>query len=121
MRNKVSTAFDVNLELQALSTQILKNYAKAKQDSDSLTEAEVKLIISNAIHKVTVTNENTLKKATGLFLEKKKGILSEGTLKEYKTIFKSLFEYEQYLKKPLVFTDFNQSFFNSYEKYLISK
>ena len=121
IKNKVTIAFDTNLELQTLSTQILKSYAKAKQENESLTEAEIRLIVNNAIHKVIVAKDNSLKRATELFLDKKKGILSEGTLKEYKTIFKSLFEYEQYLKKSLVFTDFNQSFFNNYEKYLISK
>jgi len=34
------TAFDTNLELQTLSTQILKNYAKAKQENDNLTERD---------------------------------------------------------------------------------
>jgi integrase len=121
IKNKVEIAFDINLELQTLSTQILKNYSKAKQENDALTEAEVRLLVNSTIHKIAVTKDNSLKRATELFLEKKKGLLSEGTLKEYKTIFRSLFEYEQYLKKPLVFNDFNQSFFNSYEKYLISK
>ena len=121
IRNKVTTAFDINLELQTLSTQILKNYAKAKQENDALTETEMRQLVNNAIHKTTVTKDNSLKRATELFLEKKKGILSEGTLKEYKTIFRNLFEYEQQQKKSLVFADFNQSFFNNYEKYLLSK
>lgn len=121
LRKKVTTAFDTNIELQSLSTQILKNYARAKQDNDQVTESDIRLIVNNAIHKVTITKDNSLKRATDIFLEKKKGLLSEGTLREYKTIFKSLFEYETYLKKSIAFTAFNQAFFNDYEKYLISK
>lgn len=121
LRNKAIAAFDTNNELQSLSSQILKQYGRLKEDNKHITEPEIRSLIENTIHKVIIKKENSLKKATELFLEKKKGILSEGTLKEYRTIFKSLTDYELHTGKVLSFNDFNQAFFNEYERFLILK
>lgn len=42
-------------------------------------------------------------------------------MKEYRTIFKSLWDFQIYKKVLLSFNDFNQSFFNEYERFLVNK
>jgi len=64
---------------------------------------------------------NSLERAKAEFETTKKQVLSEGTLKEYRTVFKSLDDIQAREGKRLTFSSFNQAFFDQYEKFLVSK
>jgi len=48
-------------------------------------------------------------------------VLTEGSIKEYNTVFKRLKEFQKIKKCQLLFSDFNQSFFNQFEQFLINR
>lgn len=99
----------------------MKSFSKLKEEKKFISKEEIVGLLKTCIIGEKLISDSKLEKATLSFLEKKKGILTEGTLKEYKTIFKSLWDFQIYKSTTLSFNDFNQSFFNEYERFLINK
>ena len=67
------------------------------------------------------SSRSDFKNARRDFFIKKALVLKSGTLKEYKTVFKSLDDFEKKESIELTFPVFNQQFFDKYESYLITK
>ena len=68
-----------------------------------------------------IISNGILENAASRFLERKTGVLTVGTLKEYRTVFKSLKDFQVHKHVILSFSDFNQSFFNEYERFKTKK
>jgi integrase len=77
--------------------------------------------LQRQVQGITTTKRNTVDRARVDFQASKEQVLTEGTLKEYRTVFKSLDDLEGLEKRRFSFSDFNQVFFNRYEKFLLSK
>lgn len=114
-------SLELNNELDTLSNSLLKQYSKLKDERESLDEAEIRHILNTAVHGKITSKQSTLGHARADFQIKKQQVLTEGTLKEYRTIFKSLDDFQEAKKVYLTFQSFNQLFFNDYEKFLLDK
>jgi integrase len=120
-RSAMRGSLELNNDLEELALQVLKRFSKIKEERKFISEADLKAFLRNCVAGEVIISDSKLEKATKIFLEKKTGVLTEGTLKEYRTIFKSLREFQAQKNVTLSFNDFNQSFFNEYERFLINK
>ena len=120
-RSSMRGSLELNNELNDLSLKVLKSFSKLKEEKKFINEEDIKSLLKNCIVGDKIISDTKLEKATLTFLERKTGILTEGTLKEYRTIFKSLWDFQIHKSMTLSFNDFNQSFFNEYERFLINK
>ncbi|WP_346239233.1 tyrosine-type recombinase/integrase [Niabella insulamsoli] len=120
-KSTVPGSLELNNELENLSSNLKKKFILYKESGSSLSAEDIKQFLEKFMNGDAGKKDGTLLRARETFLEKKIGLLSEGTLKEYRTVFKSLSDYELQKKLTLNFSSFNQSFFESYEKFLIEK
>ena len=120
-KSTASGSLELNSELENLSSSLKKKFIIYKDSGESLATDDLKQFLQRFIDGDSNIKDATLVRAKEIFLQKKEGLLTEGTLKEYRTIFKSLIDFEQKRKVSLNFATFNQSFFESYEKFLIEK
>lgn len=120
-RSSLRGNLELNNELNALSLKVLKSFSKLKEEKKFITTEDIKGLLKTCIGGEQIVSNSILEKATVKFLERKTGILTEGTLKEYRTIFKSLRDFQLHKEVTLSFNDFNQSFFNEYERFLVNK
>jgi len=96
-RSYTSGSLELNNELNDLTTELLKNYSRFKEGKPVIREEEVKELTLAVINGGNVViSKNTFEKATEEFFQKKMNILTEGTFKEYRSVFKSLKEYEPF-------------------------
>lgn len=114
-------SLELNNELETLSNSLLRQFSKLKDDQTTLEQSTILKLLSTTINGKTTAKANALTKARSEFQIKKQQVLTEGTLKEYRTVFKSLDDYEDEKKLVLTFQSFNQTFFNDYEKFLLCK
>jgi site-specific recombinase XerD len=114
-------SLELNNELDTLANGILKQYSKLKDESESLDEAEIRALLDSQIIGNAPLKRNSLDYAKSEFETTKEQVLASGTLKEYRTVFKSLDDFQAKEGKRLTFSSFNQAFFDRYEKFLVSK
>jgi len=114
-------SLELNNELQTVANGLLKQYGKLKDEKDMLDETEVRALLESQIIGTAPVKRNSLDFAKTEFETTKQQILTAGTLKEYRTVFKSLDDFEAKEGKRLTFGSFNQAFFDRYEKFLVSK
>jgi integrase len=120
-KNSIKGSLELNNELDTLAGNVLKQYSRLKDEKEILGEADIVNMLSQVVNGHVKTGKNKLEKAKVDFLFQKKKVLKEGTLKEYRTIFKSLTDMEKKEKDPLDFSSFNQAFYNRYEQFLLGK
>lgn len=120
-RGSVKGSLELNNSLDTLSNTLLRQYSKLKEEKQFLEEADVRHLVQVTVNGKHEVKQNSLDKARVDFLLRKKHVLSDGTLKEYKTIFKSLDDFQAFESTKLSFNSFNQAFFERYEKFLVSK
>jgi integrase len=114
-------SLELNNELDTLAAGLLKQYGKLKDDRQTLDEVEIRALLDTQIAGNTPVKRNSLDHAKTQFETSKQQVLTTGTLKEYRTVFKSLNDFQTKEGKPLTFSSFNQGFFDRYEKFLVSK
>jgi len=120
-RSSVRGSLELNNEINDLGLKVLKGFSKLKEEKKFIEKDDLKALLNNCIVGEKILSNAVIENATLKFLERKSGILKEGTLKEYKTVFKSLKDFQVHKKIILSFNDFNQSFFNEYERFLVDK
>lgn len=120
-KSSIAGSIELNNELENISAGIRKQYLRYCEENEILTPKEIKTFLHRFLNGNISTQKSTISRVKVIFLEKKKGLLTDGTLKEYRTIFKSLSDYEQIKNVVLDFNSFNQSFFEEYERFLINK
>jgi integrase len=120
-KNTARGSLELNNELDTLANTLLKQYSKIKEEKEYLDEAEIRHLLLKQVHGGTAIKRNTVDKARADFQTSKEQVLTDGTLKEYRTVFKSLDDIQALEKKHFTFSDFNQAFFNRYEIFLLSK
>lgn len=114
-------ATELNLRLDQLSVDIQRGFDIFKKEHDIFNEAEVKKFLEGYFSQIKEEVKSSLRVAKNDFLFKKEGVLTAGTLKEYRTIFKALIAYEEQKNSMLDFNTFNQVFYNDFEKFLLKK
>ena len=93
-RSSIRGSLELNNELNDLGLQVLKSFSKLKEEKKFINEEDIKSLLKNCIVGDKIISDSKLEKATLTILERKTGILTEGTLKEYRTIFKSLWDFQ---------------------------
>src|SRR5579872_3311982 len=114
-------SLELNNELDSLSNSLLKQYSKLKDERETLDEVEVRSLLDSHLAGNAPAKRNSLDYAKMEFETTKQQVLTSGTLKEYRTVFKSLDDFQTKEGKRLTFSSFNQAFFDRYEKFLVSK
>jgi integrase len=120
-KSSLRGSLELNNELDTLSNSLLKQFSKLKDEHKILESSDILKMLDSAINVKVSAKPNSLTKARADFQLKKQQVLTEGTLKEYRTVFKSLDDYQEAKKMVLTFQSFNQPFFNDYEKFLLDK
>lgn len=114
-------ATELNLRLDQTTVDIQTDFETFKKEHPVFDEAEVKKFVEGYFSQIKDDIKSSLRIAKDDFLFKKEGVLTNGTLKEYRTIFKALIAYEEEKKVRLEFNSFNQVFFDDFEKFLLKK
>lgn len=117
----VKGSLELNNDLDTLANSLLRQYSKLRDERQTLDEAEIRALLDSQLVGTKPIKRNSLDYAKSDFETTKQQILSPGTLKEYRTVFKSLDDFQAKEGKPLTFSGFNQAFFDRYEKFLVSK
>lgn len=120
-RSSMRGSLELNNELNEIGLKVLKGFSKLKEEKKFINDKDLKTLLKNCTIGEKIISDAVLENATLRFLERKTGILTEGTLKECKTVFKSLKDFQIHKRIILFFNDFNQSFFNEYERFLVGK
>ena len=121
-KSSAAGSIELNLDLDNLSSTLVKTFLRSMEDDkDEKTIVEVKNQLAEIIKGRKIIRSMDLLKVQEEFLERKKDLLSKGTLQEYKTVFKSLKDFAEAKKEALNLDSFNQSFFEEYEGFLITK
>jgi integrase len=115
-------AMELNSELNGLSSDILKAAVKIKDNNKVISKDAYRLLLKAAIDKESlILTENNLEGLIEEFKNQKAIYTTEGTMKEYRTVFKALNDYQKISNTTLSLADFNSSFFVKFEKFLSSK
>ena len=114
-------SLELNNELDTLANSLLKQYSKLKDERQTLDEAEIRALLDSQIVGNAPLKRNSLDYAKSEFETTKEQVLASGTLKEYRTVFKSLDDFRAKEGKQLTFSSFNQAFFDGYGTFLVSK
>src|SRR5690606_17026029 len=115
-------AMELNSELNGLSSDILKAAVKIKDNNKVISKDAYRLLLKAAIDKESlILTENNLEGLIEEFKSQKAIYTTEGTMKEYRTVFKALNDYQKISNTTLSLADFDSSFFVKFEKFLSSK
>jgi len=120
-KTSLKGSLELNNELDTIANGLLKQYSKLKDERDFLDEAEIRNLLDSQLNGNKPVKRDSLARAKAEFETTKQQVLTAGTLKEYRTVFKSLDDLQDKEGKRLTFSSFNQAFFDRYEKFLVSK
>ena len=120
-KSSAKGSLELNSELDTQANTLLKQYIKLKDEKEYLEKGDIRRLLQKEVQGITSSENGSINRARADFLVSKEQVLTEGTLKEYRTVFKSLDDLQTKEKKRLSFSDFNQAFFNRYEKFLLAK
>src|SRR5690606_41223017 len=115
-------AMEVNLELNGLAADSLKAAVKIKENNKVISKDADRLHLKADIDKESLRlTEHNLEGLIEEFKSQKAIYTTEGTMKEYRTVFKALNDYQKISNTTLSLADFDSSFFVKFEKFLSSK
>ncbi len=115
-------SIELNAELHDLSTAIIKEAHKFKEDQAVVSKHDYKKILMDVVDRDNIpVDEDDLKSLIRHFKEYKTIYSTQGTMKEYNTVFKALDEYQKKAKQGLTLLDFNKDFYINFEAYLSKK
>jgi len=115
-------AITLNGDLNKLATEIMSATHKAKEKVSLLSKNDYKRILVETVDKDNISpDENKLYGLIEAFKTYKGAYTTEGTMKEYNTVFKALNEFQEKKKINLTLADFNTGFFTQFENFLSVK
>ena len=123
-RLKPSTngALELNIELNDLANLCTREAMSKKDKNEFLSKDDYRQIIQNCIDKDNaVNNEISISHLKTLFLSYKSNFVKEGTLKEYRTVFKGLEDFEKYKNTKLILRELDSKFLDQFEVFLSKK
>src|SRR5690606_20433320 len=90
--------------------------------NEFLSKDDYRQIIQNCIDKDNaVNNEISISHLKTLFLSYKSNFVKEGTLKEYRTVFKGLEDFEKYKNTKLILRELYSKYLDQIEVFLSKK
>ncbi|SFC26959.1 Site-specific recombinase XerD [Zunongwangia mangrovi] len=122
VRTSSSDALHINIELDKLSSKIVKEAYLALERNKFLSKNDYKLLLTSKVDEDKLeSNSSKLDNLISEFKKYKRLYATSGTMQEYKTVFKALAEYQEREKTQLSLLDFNKDFYISFENYLSFK
>jgi integrase len=113
---------ELNAELHDLSAAILKEAHKLREDQIVVSKNDYKKILIGAVDRDNIPkDDDDLKSLIRQFKTYKAIYSTDGTMKEYNTVFKALDDYQTKIKERLTLLDFNEDFYISFEAFLSKK
>lgn len=115
-------ALEFNVELNNLANLCIREAMAKKDKNQFLSKEDYKQIIQGCIDRDNaVSNEISISHLKTQFLSYKSNFVKEGTLKEYRTVFKGLEDFEKKKDVNLVLRELDGKFLDQFEVFLSRK
>lgn len=121
IRKTAPGSIELNLKLEEYSNQIIqKTYTVTSKEKTVSENVYKKILIEVIDDNNSVSNKSQFESLIGEFLIVKSRYVKDGTMKEYKTVFKALKEFSK-KNSELTLMDFDKDFYIHFESFLSKK
>ena len=117
-----SGALEFNVELNNLANCCTREAMRKKETNQFLSKEDYKQIVQDCIDRDNAVNsEISISHLKTQFLSYKSNFVKEGTLKEYRTVFKGLEDFEKHKGTKLILREMDGKFLDQFEVFLSRK
>lgn len=122
LKPSASGALEFNVELNNLANCCTREAMRKKETNQFLSKEDYKQIVQDCIDRDNaVNNEISISHLKTQFLSYKSNFVKEGTLKEYRTVFKGLEDFEKHKGTKLILREMDGKFLDQFEVFLSRK
>ena len=122
LKPSASGALEFNVELNNLANCCTREAMRKKETNQFLSEEDYKQIVQDCIDRDNAVNsEISISHLKTQFLSYKSNFVKEGTLKEYRTVFKGLEDFEKHKGTKLILREMDGKFLDQFEVFLSRK
>ena len=122
LKPAASGALELNVELNNLANLCIRDAMTKKDKNQFLSKDDYKQVIQGCIDRDNaVSREISISHLKTQFLSYKSNFVKEGTLKEYRTVFKGLEDFEKQKGLNLVLREMDSKFLDQFEVFLSRK
>ena len=122
LKPSASGALEFNVELNNLANCCTSEAMRKKETNQFLSKEDYKQIVQDCIDRDNAVNsEISISHLKTQFLSYKSNFVKEGTLKEYRTVFKGLEDFEKHKGTKLILREMDGKFLDQFEVFLSRK
>lgn len=122
LKPSASGALEFNVELNNLANCCTREAMRKKETNQFLSKEDYKQIVQDCIDRDNAVNsEISISHLKTQFLSYKSNFVKEGTLKEYRTVFKGLEDFEKHKGTKLILREMDGKFQRLFEVFLSRK
>ena len=122
LKPSASGALEFNVELNNLANCCTREAMRKKETNQFLSKEDYKQIVQDCIDRDNAVNsEISISHLKTQFLSYKSNFVKEGTLKEYRTVFKGLEDFEKHKGPKLILREMDGKFLDQFEVFLSRK
>ena len=122
LKPSASGALEFNVELNNLANCCTREAMRKKETNQFLSKEDYKQIVQDCIDRDNAVNsEISISHLKTQFLSYKSNFVKEGTLKEYRTVFKGLEDFEKHKGTKLILREMDGKFLDQFEVFLSRK
>ena len=122
LKPSASGALEFNVELNNLANGCTREAMRKKETNQFLSKEDYKQIVQDCIDRDNAVNsEISISHLKTQFLSYKSNFVKEGTLKEYRTVFKGLEDFEKHKGTKLILREMDGKFLDQFEVFLSRK
>ena len=122
LKPSASGALEFNVELNNLANCCTREEMRKKETNQFLSKEDYKQIVQDCIDRDNAVNsEISISHLKTQFLSYKSNFVKEGTLKEYRTVFKGLEDFEKHKGTKLILREMDGKFLDQFEVFLSRK
>ena len=122
LKPSASGALEFNVELNNLANCCTREAMRKKETNQFLSKEDYKQIVQDCIDRDNAVNsEISISHLKTQFLSYKSNFVKDGTLKEYRTVFKGLEDFEKHKGTKLILREMDGKFLDQFEVFLSRK
>ena len=122
LKPSASGALEFNVELNNHANCCTREAMRKKETNQFLSKEDYKQIVQDCIDRDNAVNsEISISHLKTQFLSYKSNFVKEGTLKEYRTVFKGLEDFEKHKGTKLILREMDGKFLDQFEVFLSRK
>ena len=122
LKPSASGALEFNVELNNLANCCTREAMRKKETNQFLSKEDYKQIVQDCIDRDNAVNsEISISHLKTQFLSYKSNFVKEGTLKEHRTVFKGLEDFEKHKGTKLILREMDGKFLDQFEVFLSRK